>query len=253
MQQPKGTSAGAHPQHEGSLLLMSIIAWSGGALFVVSLAYFLYSYLYRFGRPVPDGPVLRRIGVDCLLFSAFALHHSVFARTPVKAWVRSVTPPPLERSVYTWLASLLFIAACWAWQPVPGRLYELEGPWRRLLEVAQIAGIVLTVLAARALDVLDLAGIRPVRRARTGAPPAHAPLSTTGVFGIVRHPLYFGWALLVLAAPDMTATRAVFALVSTAYVAIAISWEERGLVETFGADYERYRRRVRWRMVPFVY
>jgi methanethiol S-methyltransferase len=232
---------------------MGIVAWSGGALFVVSLAYFLYSYVYRFGRAVPDGPVLRPVAVDCLLFSAFALHHSVFARLPVKAWVRAVTPPALERSTYTWLASLLFIVSCWAWQPVPGQLYEIEGPWRWLAEGTQIAGIVLTVLGSRALDVLDLAGIRAVIRARTGTPPAHAPLSTTGVFGIVRHPLYFGWTLLVLAAPHMTATRAVFALVSTAYVAMAIPWEERGLVETFGADYERYRKGVRWRMIPFVY
>ncbi|MEO8521288.1 MAG: isoprenylcysteine carboxylmethyltransferase family protein, partial [Acidobacteriota bacterium] len=72
-------------------------------------------------------------------------------------------------------------------------------------------------------------------------------------FAIVRHPLYFGWALLVCGAPDMTATRAVFAAVSTAYVAVAIPWEERGLAEAFGDAYARYRRRVRWRMLPFVY
>jgi protein-S-isoprenylcysteine O-methyltransferase Ste14 len=232
---------------------MGIVAWSGGALFVGSLAYFLYSYLYRFGSAVLDGPVLRPVAVDCLLFSAFALHHSVFARTPVKAWMRALAPPALERSIYTWLASVLFIAVCWAWQPVPGQLYALEPPWRWVVEGVQIAGIVLTVLASRALDVLDLAGIRSVIRARTGTAPAHTPLSTTGVFGIVRHPLYFGWALFVLAAPDMTATRAVLAVVSTAYVAMAIPWEEGGLVETFGADYERYRRDVRWRMIPFVY
>jgi methanethiol S-methyltransferase len=253
MQKPNGVNRAAQPPQERSIRLMGIVAWSGAAIFVVSLAYFLYSYLYRFGRPVPDGPVLWPVVADCLLFSVFALHHSVFARTPVKAWMRAVAPPALERSIYTWLASLLFIVVCWVWQPVPGRLYELEGTWRRLAEAGQIAGIVVILLAARALDVLDLAGIRAVTRARTGAPPAHVPLSTSGVFGIVRHPLYFGWALLVLAAPDMTPTRAVFALVSTMYVAMAISWEERGLVETFGADYERYRRRVRWRMIPFLY
>jgi protein-S-isoprenylcysteine O-methyltransferase Ste14 len=232
---------------------MGIVAWSGGALFVVSLVYFLYSYVYRFGPAAPDGSVLRPVAVDCLLFSVFALHHSVFARTPLKAWMRAVAPPALERSIYTWLASVLFIIVCRAWQPVPGQLYALEAPWRWVAEGVQIAGFVLTVLGSRALDVLDLAGIRTVIRARTGTPPAHAPLSTTGVFGIVRHPLYFGWTLLVLAAPDMTATRAVFALVSTAYIAMAISWEERGLVETFGADYERYRCGVRWRMIPFLY
>jgi protein-S-isoprenylcysteine O-methyltransferase Ste14 len=73
------------------------------------------------------------------------------------------------------------------------------------------------------------------------------------VFAVVRHPLSFGWALLVCAAPDMTATRAVFALVSSLYVALAIPWEERGLIGAFGEEYARYRRTVKWRMIPFVY
>jgi methanethiol S-methyltransferase len=86
-----------------------------------------------------------------------------------------------------------------------------------------------------------------------GVPHAHPRLVTSGVYAVVRHPLYFGWALLVFGAPHMTMTRAVFAVVSTLYLAVAIPWEERSLTTTFGADYEAYARRVRWRMVPFLY
>lgn len=248
-----GAETAGNAVDPGSFLLLSIVAWTGGLVFVISLAYFLYSYLFRFGAAVPDAPRLPRVAVDALLFSLFALHHSLFARTPFKARVRRTIPPALERSLYTWIASLLFIGVCWWWRPVPGVLYRLPDPWRWFAWAAQGSGAFLTVAGARALDVLDLAGVRDVLRARTGAPPVHVPLSTSGVFGIVRHPLYFGWALLVCCAPDMTATRAVFAIVSSAYVAIAITWEERGLVDTFGADYARYRRRVKWRMIPFLY
>jgi protein-S-isoprenylcysteine O-methyltransferase Ste14 len=228
-------------------------ASGGGLLFAISLAYFLYSFQVRYAVPAPAGAWLPPAAADILLFSAFAMHHSLFARTPFKAWVRRRSPPVLERAIYTWIASLIFIWVCWSWQPVPGVLYRLEAPWRWLGYAAQAAGIAFTVLGSRALDVLDLAGVRPVLRARTGAEPAHVPLSTSGVFAIVRHPLYFGWTLVVCGAPDMTATRAVFALVSSAYVAIAITWEERALVETFGARYEAYRRRVRWKMIPGLY
>jgi methanethiol S-methyltransferase len=226
-------------------------AWAGGALFVLSLLYFLHSYLRRFGGPTGGGA--GAVTADILLFTAFALHHSVFARSGAKAWVRRIVPAALERSVYTWIASALFIAVCWFWQPVHGVFYRLEQPWRSAAYLVQGAGIVLTFLGSRALDVLDLAGIRQVLRQPDNGLPAHVPLSTTGVFGVVRHPLYFGWALLVCAAPDMTATRAVFALVSCLYLAVAIVWEERGLEEIFGAAYVQYRRRVRWRMIPFVY
>jgi protein-S-isoprenylcysteine O-methyltransferase Ste14 len=58
---------------------------------------------------------------------------------------------------------------------------------------------------------------------------------------------------MVWGSPDMTATRATFAAVSTAYLALAIPWEERSLVRLFGRQYEAYRLKVRWRMFPGLY
>lgn len=239
-----GQASGSSPP-----ALAAAFAWGGAILFVASLLYFLYAYLVRFGSAVSPGSRFVPIAIDVGLFSVFALHHSLFARTPLKAAVRRAIPPFLERSLYTWAASVLFLFLCWSWQPVPGELYRLHEPWRGVAYAVQAAGILLVFFGSRALDVLDLAGLRPVMRART----EHVPLSTTGVYGLVRHPLYLGWALLVLGVPDMTATRAVFAIVSTAYVAVAIPWEERGLIDTFGPAYEAYRRKVRWRMMPGVY
>ena len=228
-------------------------AWGGALLFAAALGYFLYAFLVRFGRTAPAGPVTAPILVDLSLFSAFALHHSLFARPALKALVHRVLPLVLERSFYTWVASALLIATCWWWQPVPGLLYVLPSWLAGIGVAAQAAGILLTVAGSRAIDVLDLAGVRAVLRAGGARPATHVPLMTTGVYGLVRHPLYFGWALLVFGAPTMTATRMVFAVASTAYLAIAIPWEESSLVKTFGDDYRAYRTRVRWRMLPFIY
>jgi protein-S-isoprenylcysteine O-methyltransferase Ste14 len=233
--------------------VVTAVAWSGACLFVASLIWFLYAYLVRFGSAAPAGARFRLISIDVALFSVFALHHSLFARTPLKAWVRRMIPPVLERSLYTSIASVLFLVVCGAWQPVPGVIYRISDPWRWLALAGQLTGILLMFLGSKALDVLDLAGVRAVILARTGAAPVHVPLSTSGVYGLVRHPLYLGWALLVCGAADMTATRALFAVVSTAYVALAIPWEERGLIETFGPAYEDYRRMVAWRMIPGLY
>lgn len=234
-------------------LLTIAFAWAGALLFVGALSFFLYAYLVRFGRPAGEGPALGPIIVDFVLFSGFALHHSLFARTGLKAWVRRLVPVTLERSFYTWVASAFLLATCWWWRPVPGVLYVLPR-WAGWLGLtAQAAGIVLTFAGSRAIDVLDLAGVRPVLLAKSRKFVAYVPLMTTGVYRIVRHPLYLGWALLVFGAPTMTATRAVFAIVSTAYLAIAIPWEERSLIDTFGDEYRQYQRGVRWRMVPFLY
>jgi protein-S-isoprenylcysteine O-methyltransferase Ste14 len=235
------------------LALSTRIAWTGATLFLFSLLWSIYQYLIGFDARPARMTAAAAVTFDVLLFSLFALHHSLLARPHAKRWVTTWLPAELERSFYTWVASLLFILVCTVWQPVPGTLYLLDGPWRALAYTVQIAGLLLTIRSSAALDVLDLAGVRPVQRAGQGNPPRHVPLETSGLYGFVRHPLYFAWALMVCASPDMTATRATFAVVTTTYLAIAIPWEERSLEQTFGRDYDAYRRQVRWRMFPGVY
>lgn len=229
------------------------VAWAGALLFVVSLSFFVYAYVVRFGRVVAGDLRMRPIIVDVILFTVFAAHHSIFARSGAKAWLRSIVHPSLERSVYTWLASLLLIAVCALWAFVPGVAYRIPAPWSWIGYATQLCGVVLSVRGSKVLDVLDLAGVRPILAARSPRPTTDVALMTTGVYGLVRHPLYLGWALFVFGAPHMTSTRLVFAIVSTLYLAVAIPWEERGLIREFGVRYEDYRRRVRWRMIPGVY
>jgi protein-S-isoprenylcysteine O-methyltransferase Ste14 len=251
----------------GRDLVHLAFAWFAAAAFAVSLGYFLYAYLFLFGPPpsaalpahsalapsasaqAPAGTVYGPSLVNLALFTVFALHHSLFARTGFKQVVRRLVPASLERAFYSLVASLLFILVCWAWRPVEGMAWALPGVWRWVGFAAQAAGIVMTLLGARALDVLDLAGVRQVMPV---SGPAQ-PLKTDGVYGFVRHPLYFAWLLMVFGAPDMTMTRLTFAVISTIYLAIAIPFEERSLIETFGADYSSYRRKVRWRMIPGLY
>lgn len=229
------------------------VAWTGAAVFLFSLLWSAYEYLIGFDTHTASHAPAVAVTFDVLLFSLFALHHSLLARSGAKRLVVQRVPAELERSLYTWAASLLFILVCTFWQGVPGTLYVLHGFWRALGYLVQLAGLVLTIRSSAALDVLDLAGVRQVQRVSLGTPPRHVALETTGLYGFVRHPLYFAWALMVFASPDMTATRATFAIVTTLYLAIAIPWEERSLVQVFGRDYEAYRQQVRWRMFPGVY
>jgi protein-S-isoprenylcysteine O-methyltransferase Ste14 len=69
----------------------------------------------------------------------------------------------------------------------------------------------------------------------------------------VRHPIYSGWLLLTFGAAHMTGDRLFFAGISTFYLLVAMPFEERSLVTSFGPEYEAYRRQVRYRLVPYVY
>lgn len=224
------------------------MVWLGGAAFVVSLAVTLGGFYLGMG-PAPAGSAAGWAAlVDVLLFSGFALHHSLFARSAIKRRLAARVPTHVERSLYVWVASVLLVLVIAGWQPLPGRIYRHDG-WAAVLHWAIVlAGVWLTARATRVIDPLQLAGIR--QGLGTGA---NDRFQVVGPYHVVRHPIYLGWMLMVFAVPDMTWTRFLFAVVSSAYLVIAIPFEERSLVETFGDTYVEYQRRVRWRVVPGVW
>ena len=234
-----------------SSIAILAVAWLGGALFVASLMICAWFFLVRLATPGPEGvPLGLALAWNIALFTVFALHHSVMARTGAKAWITGTLPLALERSGYVWVASALLIGVCLSWQRVPGVVYQQPAAVAWIGWTAQALGVVLTVAAARVLDALDLAGIRQTQSPRAATAPA---IRMVWPFTVVRHPIYLGWALIVLGAPTMTLDRLVWAIVSTVYLAIAIPWEERSLSAAAGPAYSAYQRRVRWRMVPGVY
>jgi protein-S-isoprenylcysteine O-methyltransferase Ste14 len=221
-----------------------VFVWLGGALFVGSLAYCTWWYLFALSvaRPGVNWPSL---AIDVLLLTIFAVHHSVLAREHVKARVSRFLPEPLLRSIYVWTASLLLIMVCAAWAPIGGELYRISG-WPALAFAAvQLYGVWLIAQSVRGIDPLELAGIR--------REPARGPLQIRGPYAVVRHPLYFGWVLAVFATAHMTGDRLAFAAITTLYLLVAIPFEERSLVRSFGDEYARYARSVRWRLIPFIY
>ena len=230
--------------HEPSAIAR-LVVWAGGALFIMALALCAWWYLFVLGRPQPHAgwPVALR---DFALFTIFAVHHSLFAREPVKRATAAVVPARLLRSVYVWTASALLMLVCLAWKPIGGELYDVTG-WRATIHAAvQIAGLVLIAQSARAIDPLELAGIHP---------PSDTPggLQTGGPYRLVRHPLYLGWMLAAFGAAHMTGDRFAFAVITSSYLVIAVPWEERSLRESFGDAYARYQQHVRWRVIPIIY
>jgi protein-S-isoprenylcysteine O-methyltransferase Ste14 len=223
-----------------------LFTWLGALIFFLSLAYFLFSYVTTFGETAPARAAAPAITWNVALFTVFALHHSVFARERVRTAIARALPQPLERSFYVWVASIMFIAVCALWQPVPGIAWQIDGALAWMLRAVQAAGVWLTLHSAIALDIRDLAGLRAARR-------GPIEFRTTGPYGWVRHPIYTGWFLMVFAASPMTMTRLVFAIVSCGYLIVAIPLEERSMINAEPNAYERYRRQVPWRLVPRIY
>ena len=260
-----------HDSGRAATTTARLFAWIGAAVFVLSLSYFVYSYWTVFGAGV-DGPLRPSAVVwNVVLFSVFALHHSVFARERIRHALTQALGP-LERSFYVWVASLLFIAVCWLWVPLPGVIWDVAdarvgGAARFILLVLQIGGITFSVYSAAALDAWELAGVRQVNSQGPTSPPSDAEsetriggvtspafeFKTTGPYGLVRHPIYLGWFLIVFAVGTMTMTRFVFAVVSCVYLLVAIPFEERSLRRSTNGAYDRYMQQVPRKLVPGLY
>jgi protein-S-isoprenylcysteine O-methyltransferase Ste14 len=217
--------------------------WAGGGLFVGALGFCAYSFAVTWSGAAAFNRAA--IAVDALLFSAFALHHSLFARESVKRWLARLVPAALLRSAYVWIASTLLVGVCVAWQPVGGTLYRHAGVLAVVHGAIQVIGVLIIVLAVRTIDALELAGIHPLSGAES--------LQIVGPYRWVRHPLYSGWLLVTFGAAHMTGDRAIFAAISTFYLLMAMPFEERSLGMSFGAAYEDYKRAVPSRIIPYVY
>lgn len=228
-----------------------LVAASGGVAFTIAVLYGAWSYAGRFG--VPAGPAATPwtpAAANIALFIAFGLHHSLFARTSVKTRLAALVPTDLERTTYVWVASILFVVLVRFWQPVPGALWQIESPAAWLMRGAQLAGALLLLWVGRHIDVAAMAGIREPQSERRAEESA---LTDRGPYRLVRHPLYLAILLLLWAVPVMTNTRLLFAVLNTAYVLVAIPFEERDLRRAFGQGYERYATNVRSRLIPGIY
>lgn len=224
----------------------------GTLCYLLFLATFLYSvaFLGNFGldrtidgaATIPFGEALL---VNTLLLGLFAVQHSVMARPSFKQWWTKFIPKPIERSTYVLFSSLTLLLLFSVWQPMGGIIWEVGDPIVRGTIYSLFAGGWLLILVATFLiNHFDLFGMRQVWLYLKGHPYTPLKFAVPSLYRYVRHPLYVGWLLVFWSTPMMTAAHLVFSIATTAYILVAIQFEERDLVKVYGSAYDEYRKQV---------
>ena len=224
----------------------------GVGAYIVFLGTFLYTigFVGNFGVPksidaIPDQSFGHAFLVNFSLLGVFALQHSLMARPAFKRWWTRFLPSPVKRSTYVLFSSLALLLLFWQWQPMGGVIWNVEPPiGRRLLYAGFAFGWSLVLVATFLINHCDLFGLRQVYLYLRGKEYTSLKFATPGPYTLVRHPLYVGWFFAFWATPRMTIAHLLFALLTTAYILIAIQLEERDLLVAHGQTYAEYRRRV---------
>jgi protein-S-isoprenylcysteine O-methyltransferase Ste14 len=229
-----------------------ILAFIYGAVsYVIFFGTFLYAIGFIGNFAVPksmdspaEGPWLTALLIDLGLLALFAVQHSVMARPAFKrVWTRLV-PATVERSTYVLASSLALILLFWQWRPLGGVVWDVQNEIGVALLYAGFAfGWALVLVTTFAISHFDLFGLRQVWRHLLGKPQQDLEFVMPVPYRIVRHPLYVGWFFAFWCTPTMTITHLVFAIMTTAYILIAIQFEERDLM-TAHPEYAEYRRHV---------
>jgi protein-S-isoprenylcysteine O-methyltransferase Ste14 len=218
----------------------------------VSYSIFFVTFLYLIGWltnllvPVSidsgeAGNAFVAILVDTALIALFGLQHSVMARPGFKqAWMR-IVPPVIERPTYVLASSLVLIVLIALWQPIPAALWATHGVVGAVLQAGGLLGFGIVLYSTFLIDHFDLFGLRQVFLAWRGRPYTEKRFMTPQVYRFIRHPLYVGWMVAFWCAPVMSVGRLLFAAAMTAYILVAIRYEERDLAAALGEPYRRWR------------
>ena len=179
-----------------------------------------------------------------VIFTVWAVAHSILADYRVKARFRGRFGDGAYRWYrlgYNLFAAISFIPVFLAYWLLPDKtLWIAPHPWDWMMQGIQLLGLAGVIIAVFETDTGEYAGLAQLRPG--WSPDNKEPMRLSGLYCLVRHPIYFFSLPLVWLPPVMTVNRLTIAILFTLYFYFGAKHEETGLRDEFGAVYEAYQK-----------
>jgi len=168
----------------------------------------------------------------------FAVSHSLLASKSLKLWAyKRGLKEPRYRLMYSMIGVLSTVFWLWFVRTLPDApLYDADGLLRMGLYLIQGLGFIIALAAFQPIDGLVFLGFRRAKMSQD-------PFVVRGIYRWVRHPMYLGAMLILLAMPTQTFNGLCLSLVICVYFIVGSVFEERRMLFEH-ADYADYQDKV---------
>jgi uncharacterized membrane protein len=196
-----------------------------------------------------------------ITFVLFASIHSITVSLWFKGLCQTMLGETFMRVWYRFLYNVVSVvtgaAAFILIKNVPDEvIWTAPAGLRWTMHGIQIAGLIFGARAFQNMDTREFMGSRQVwrylkRREIAGNIEGltDRDLVTTGVYGIVRHPMYLAGIIIVTFSPVITVNGVTFTILADLYFLFGMLIEERRFLKIFGDQYREYMQKVP-RMIP---
>ena len=186
--------------------------------------------------------------VNALLVLQFPLVHSLFLTSRGTHWLAKLVPGPhggtLGTTTYAIIASLQLLALFTLWTPSGIVWWSAEGTALYVLTGAYAAAWLMLLKASWDAGAEVQAGALGWMSLMKNAKPRFPDMPTTGLFHLIRQPIYVAFALTLWTVPVWTPDQLALALALTAYCLAAPKLKERRFQQRYGDRFRAYQRRV---------
>lgn len=191
-----------------------------------------------------------------LIFLFFAFIHSI----TVTWWFKNLTLRILGdtfmrvwyRFLYNLVSAVTAALAFYFIAKIPDEVIW-QGPlwFRSYMHAIQIGGLIFGARAFEHLDTWEFLGFKQVWRYLSRREVAgniegltQTELVTSGVYGIIRHPMYLAGIIIFTFNPNITVNSFTITVLADLYFLFGVIIEERRFLKIFGDQYREYMKRV---------
>ena len=218
------------------------------AVFAVAVIAMIVAMFFGMSESLGRVPAPWHILTNALLILQFPLAHSVLLTARGRAFLAKLAPRPygttLATTTYAIIASAQLAALFILWTPSGIVWWRAEGAafwvlctayasaWLILIKASYDAG---AEVQSGALGWMSL--VQKIR-------PRFPDMPETGLFRVIRQPIYVGFALTLWTVPVWTPDQLALALGYTAYCLLAPRLKERRFAALYGDRFRRYQSRT---------